>query len=70
MYQLFLGILNSLETLKQCDLKSLSYCLVIPLLITTSYRDQTFLYLNTDLMMLEADKVTIFFPELLKQTRP
>ena len=33
-------------------------------------RDQTLFYMNIDLIMFEAGKVTIFVPELLKQSRP
>ena len=51
-------------------MKSLSYRLAILLYITAGQRDQTSFYMNTDLMMFEADKVTIFVPELLKQSRP
>ena len=65
-----LKYIKSLKALKQCDLKSLSYQLAILLCITTGQRDQTLFYMNIDLMMFEADKVTIFVPELLKQSRP
>ena len=61
---------KSLKALKQCDLKSLSYRLAILLCITTGQRDQTLFFMNIDLMKFEADKVTIFVPELLKQSRP
>ena len=65
-----LKYIKSLKVLKQCDLKSLSYRVAILLCITTGQRDQTLFYMNIDLMMFEADKVTIFVPELLKQSRP
>ena len=38
--------------------------------ITTGQRDQTLFYMNIGLMMFEADEVTIFVLELLKQSRP
>ena len=46
------------------------YRLAILLCITTGQRDQTLFYMNKDLMKFEADKVTIFVPELLTQSRP
>ena len=51
-------------------MKSLLYRLAILLSITTGQRDQTLFYINIDLMMFEADKVTIFVPDLLKKSRP
>ena len=51
-------------------MKSLFYRLAIFLCITTGQRDQTLFYMNIDLMTFEADKVTTFVPELLKQSRP
>ena len=65
-----LKYIKSLEALKQCRLRSLSYRLAILLCITTGQRDQTLFNMNIDLMMFEADKVTIFVPELLIQSRP
>ena len=65
-----LKYIKSLKDLKQCDLKSLSYRLAILLCITTGRRDQALFYMSIDLMMFEVDKVTIFVPELLKQSRP
>ena len=65
-----LKYIKSLEALKQCGLKSLSYRLVILLCITTGRGDRTVFYMNIGLMMFEADNVTIFVPELLKQSRP
>ena len=56
-----LKYIKSLKALKQCDLKSLSYRLAVLLCITTGQRDQTLFYMNIDLMMFEADKVTILF---------
>ena len=64
-----LKYIKSLKALKQCDLKSVLYFLAILLFIITRQRDQTLLFLNIDLMMFEADKVTTFVPELLKQSR-
>ena len=61
---------KSLKALKQCDLKSLLYRLAILLCITTGQRDQTLFFMNIDLIKFEVDKVTIFVPELLKQSRP
>ena len=51
-------------------MKGLLYRLAILLCITTGQRDQTLFYMNIDLMKFEEDKVTIFVPELLKQSRP
>ena len=65
-----LKYIKSLKALKQCDLKSLLYRLAILLCITTGQRDQTLFYKNIVLTMFEADKVTIFVPELLNQSRP
>ena len=65
-----LKYIKSLKALKQCDLKNLSYRLAILLCIKTGQRDQTLFYMNIDLMIFKGDKVTIFFPELLKQSRP
>ena len=65
-----LNYIKSLKALKQCVLKSLSYRLAILLCIKTGQRDQTLFYMNIALMIFKADKVTIFFPELLKQSRP
>ena len=66
---LVLKYIKSLKALKQWDLKSRSYRLVILLCTTTSQRDQTLFYLNIDFKMFDADKITIFLPELLKQSR-
>ena len=66
---LVLKYIKSFKALNQWDLKSMSYCLAILLCTTTSQRDQTLFYLNIDFMMFDADKVTIFLPELLKQSR-
>ena len=66
---LALKYINSLEPLTQCNLKYLLFCLTIFLPITTGQRDQTLLYMTIVLMMFKADEVTIFIPELLKQSR-
>ena len=66
---LILKYINSLEPLKQCNLKYLLFRLAILLPITTGQRNQAWLYMNIVLMMFEADEVTIFIPELLKQSR-
>ena len=66
---LILKYINSLEPLKQCNFKYLLFRLAILLPITTGQRNQTWLYMNIVLMMFEADEVTIFIPELLKQSR-
>ena len=63
-----LKYIKSIKILKQCDLKSLSYCLAILLCIRTGQRDQSLFYKNIELMMFEADKITVFVPELLKQS--
>ena len=65
-----LKYIKSLKALKQCDLKSLSYRLATLLCITTGQRDQLLFYMKKDLMKFEADRVTIFVPELFKQSRP
>ena len=65
-----LKYIKSIKALKKYDLKSLLYRLAILLCITTGQRDQTLFYVNIDLMKFEADKVTIFIPELLKQSHP
>ena len=64
-----LKYIKSLQALKQCDLKNLSYCLAILLFIANGQRDQILFYMNTDFMMFEVDKVKIFVPKLLKQSR-
>ena len=56
-----LKYIKSLKALKQCDLKRLC--------ITTGRRDQTLFYMNIDLMMFEADKVTIFVPFKIPRSR-
>ena len=65
-----LKYIKSIKILKQCDLKSCSYCLAILLCIRTGQRDQSLFYKNIELMMFEADKITVFVPELLKQSHP
>ena len=62
--------IKSLPSLDECDLKTLSYRLAILLCLKTGQRDQTTSYMNLDLTKSEIDKVTIFIPELLKQTPP
>ena len=62
--------IKSLPSLDECDLNNLSYRLAILLCQTTGQRDQKISYMNLDLMKFETDKVTIFVPELLKQTHP
>ena len=65
-----LKYIKSFQALKQCEFKSLLYRLTIPFCIKTGRREQILLYMNIDSMILEADKATIFVPELLKQLRP
>ena len=65
-----LNYIKSLKALNQSDLKILSYCLAILLCIATGQKDQTLFYMNKDLMMFEAGKVTFFVLGLLKQSRP
>ena len=43
-----LKYIKSLQALKQCDLKNLSYCLAILLFIANGQRDQILFYMNTD----------------------
>ena len=62
--------IQSLPSLDECNLKTLSHRLAILLCLTAGQRDQTISYMNLDLMKFETDKVTIFVPELLNQTRP
>ena len=61
--------IKSLPLLDECNLKTLSCRLAILLHLTMGGIDQTISYMNLDLMKFETDKVTIFLPELLKQTR-
>ena len=62
--------IQSLQTLKSCDFKSLSNCCQFFCKLQLVRGNQTFVNINIDAMMFEVDKVTIFFPELLKQSQP
>ena len=60
--------IKSLTSMDEYDLKTLSYRLAILLRLTAGKRDQTISYMNLALIKFETDMVTIFVPELLKQT--
>ena len=68
MYQYAISYIKSLLSLDECDLKTLSYKLAILLCLAAGQRDQEIYYMDLDLMKFKTDKITIFVPELLKQT--